>query len=293
MANIIHLDNASRLGKGPDPKRQAQMWEDSNYLKARIMENGWHRAKDPRPVDFSIITIVHNLENYKSFCESLRQQYGSFSIEIIGIPNFFNFFKSAFKALNTAADLASGKNIIFCHDDITVTKEWLFKINKHCVELDAQNIPWGVLGPAGVFQTNNSSAFFLLDKDNVPLWKTLPNIVHDSSRYEVAGLDELCLITKKSNNLRFNDVQLSGFHFYGGNICLESQIRGLKVFAIDCYCHHKSDGTKNTSSSEGYSSYEKAAKLFHIWAKLRGIYTWRTTTAISMQGNLNLFIKRQ
>jgi GT2 family glycosyltransferase len=293
MANIIHLDNASRLGQGNDPVRQAQMWEDTHYLKTRLTSNNWGRAKDPKQVDFSVVTIVYNMENYREFCNSLRKQYGTFTIEVIGIPNFFNFFKSAYKALNTASDLCNGKNIIFCHDDIVVEKDWLHKINKHIVELDAQNVPWGVLGPAGVVQNGNNSPYFLLDNaTGEPIWKTQSNILHDAARYEVASLDELCLIVKKSNNLRFNDQQLSGFHFYGGNICIEAHIKGLKTFAIDAYCKHKSDGSKNVSTSEGYKNYENAAKMFHVWAKLRGIGTWRTTTALSVNGNLNLYIKR-
>lgn len=292
QALITHLDNASRLEKGHDPQRNAHMWEDTHYIKARINDNGWQRAKLPKEVDFSIITLVYNLDEYREFCESLRYQIGSYSVEVIGIPNFFNLFESAYKGLNTAADTANGKHIIFCHDDIVVPKDWLYRIRKNILELDAMNTRWGVLGPAGVFLDNDHSAYFLLDESMQPMWQKDPTILHDKTRYEISSLDELCLITKRSNSLRFSDKNLSGFHFYGVNLCLEAQIKGYKNFSIDAYCHHKSDGNKNVATLEKYQTYENDARSFHMWARSKGFKTWRSTTAKAVNDTITMFIKK-
>ncbi len=292
QANIIHIDNASRLATGHDPKRHAAMWEDTNYMKHRITSNGWMKGKRPNSVDFSIITLVYNLKDYEDLCLSLKSQVGSHSVEIIAIPNFFNQFTSVFKALNTAADTANGKTLIFCHDDIVVPPDWLTRIRSHVNNLDNQKIPWGVIGPAGVFENKNQSAFFLTDSRGNQLWKTQPHILHEQTRYEVSSLDELCLITKKSNNLRFSDNHLTGFHFYGVNICSEAKLKNLKVFAIDSYCYHKSDGYKNISSPEKYQIYEEQAKSFNLWAKTHGINNWRSTTAMGNNNVITLFTKK-
>jgi GT2 family glycosyltransferase len=290
-AVITHIDNASRLASGHDPKRHAAMWEDTNLIKNHMINNNWMRGRRPREYDFSVITLVRNIKNYEEFCHSLKKQLGTESVEVIAIPNFFQQFTSVFKALNIAADTANGRHLIFCHEDIIVPPDWILKIKKNINELEQQHVNWGVLGPAGVFLNNNNAAFFLYDVNGNPLYNCVKNIIHDKTRYEIESLDELCLITKKSNKLRFSDKQLSGFHFYGVNLCLDARLKGYKNFAIDAYCYHKSDGYKNISTPEKYKEFENYAKLFNIYAQSRGITQWRSTTAMGNNGVITLFTK--
>jgi hypothetical protein len=262
------------------------MWEDTHYIDKIVKENGWQRGKVPKEYDFTIITIVKNLDSYKEFCECLKKQVGTNAVEIIAIPNFYNTFTSAYKALNIASDIAFGKNLILCHDDILVPNNWLNTIKKNINELDSNQIQWGVLGPAGVNIDDDKGIYFLLDNNM--------NIINSSikNRQEVFSLDELCLITKKSNGLRFSDKQLTGFHFYGGNICIESKLKNLKNFSIPCYCFHKSDGTKNISTQEKWNLYEESLKSFHLWVKSKGIKQWRTTTAKGINDEITIFTKK-
>jgi GT2 family glycosyltransferase len=290
-AVITHLDNASRFGEGSDPKRNAAMWDDTAYIKERVISNNWIQFKRPRQYDISIITLVYNFDHYKDFLNSIKLQNGSHQVEIIGIPNFFNMFKSAYKGLNIATDTANGKYIIYCHDDIIVDENWLNKIKAHIGELESQNVNWGVLGPAGVFLDSSKCAFYLKDHNGQPVSRTNSSVIREGTRHNVFSLDELCLITKKSNKLRFTDKLMHGFHFYGANLCVEAITRGMKNYAIDAYCYHRSDGTKNISSPEKYKIYETCAKNFHNYAKLKGLKSWRTTTAMAANDTITLFAK--
>lgn len=292
IANIIHIDNASRFSKGADPKIQQAMWGDTRLISSRITSNHWERVVKPKDVEFSIITLVHNMENYEQFCETLKTQAGQHTVEIIAIPNFYNQFTSTFKAYNSAADIANGSFLIFTHDDILVTTDWLLRIKKQILELEDKRIPWGVLGPAGVFMDSDRPAYYLLDAKGKPLKETDSSVLTDLPRYEVVSLDEMCLITKKSNRLRFSDKDLSGFHFYGTNICVNSHQKGLKTFAIDAYCHHKSDGYKNISSVEGYADYEKSFHAFNSWCKKIGVNDWRSTTARVKDDKPMIYVKK-
>jgi GT2 family glycosyltransferase len=288
IANIIHVDNASRLQVGGvDQKKHIQMWEDTHHLRKELIDNKWSKLKKPKQVTFSIITPVYDLDSYKEFINCLNKQVGSYTYEILPVPNFFNHFNSAYKALNTAADLANGEILIYCHDDILVPPDWLNKIKTRLNELG--NTPIGVVGPAGITLKDEDEAFFLLNANNIPMNVAKPSITLHKNKVEVHTLDELCLITIKNSGLRFDDNLLTGWHFYGANICIKAIQKGLHNWAIDAYCHHKSGGNKNLDTLEKWNLYEDCARRLNTWAASIGIVAWRTTTAKSFVNTIRLF----
>lgn len=297
IANIIHIDNASRLQTGVDQKKHIQMWEDTHYLRKSLLEKQWFKLKKPKQVDFSIITPVYNLETYKEFLENLKTQIGNHTIEIIAIPNFYNHFNSAYKALNSGSDVASGNILIYCHDDIIIPNDWLTRIKNKVNELDSSYSPLGVIGPAGI-SMREEGVYYLLDNrgEKIPTYvidqQNNYNHLKAIDKMEVQTLDELCLITLRKNNLRFDDNLLHGWHFYGANLCLKAIQKGLHNWAIDCYCHHRSDGNKNLNTMEKWTEYETNAKEFNAWTKTIGINKWRTTTAKSFNNTVSLFPKK-
>jgi hypothetical protein len=61
---------------------------------------------------------------------------------------------------------------------------------------------------------------------------------------EAVSLDELLLVMRRSSGLNF-DRSLPGFHFYGTDICLQADARGLQSYIIPGFCLHNSDGIRN------------------------------------------------
>jgi len=275
-AEIVHHDNASRLSNGPSAERINAMRQDTMYLKRKCDINGWKR-KLPENVDFSIVVLSYSYDKYCDMLKSLEYQNGDHTIEIIGIPNYYGMYDNVFKAYNDATDVSSGKYMIYCHDDIEVTPEFLNQIKTNISNLDSKNIKWGVLGPAGIFQNTHNSAFYLLDKNKIPF--NIPDEVNNEPYTEVESLDELCLITQKNKDIRFSEDSLDGFHFYGIDICKQALLKGMKNFAINSYCHHKSDGSKNIYDRKKFSDFVNKLKRWHMFAKSNKIYQWRTTTA--------------
>lgn len=280
-ALIYHIDNATRKAIGLNAQ---YINHDVNYIKMKFEQNNMSRATLPKTVDFSIITLVRNLDDYKDFLNGLRKQNGQHSIELIAIPNFYNTFTSAFKGLNTGLDVSSGKIIIFCHEDILITQNWLNKIKKHISELTSEQERIGVLGMAGI-TLSGQSIFYLTNHNGTHINN------YGKSRFETQTLDELCLCTLKENNLRFNDEYFDGFHFYGADICLSAKLNNMKNYAIDAECYHKSDGSKNLNTPNLFNIYKQLAEKFMNYAKSKGINSWRTTTANCVNGVLQLFPK--
>lgn len=273
-AEIVHIDNASRMGVEKTAQRHMEMQQDMFYLKKKSKEMGWRRKSMPK-YNFSIITLAYNIENYKKLLNSLRIQEGVHSIEIIGIPNYHNSFKSIFEAYNRATEVASGEILIYCHDDIIVPNDWLKTVRDVISNLELNKVPWGVLGPAGVQQKADQGIYFLLNDKMKPT----PESLRAFTPIEVTSLDELCLITKKSNNLKFSENDISGFHFYGVDLCTTAKLAGLKNLSAPLFCHHSSDGMKNLDTVDKFSSFIEKVKEWDRLSRKRGLSEWRTTTS--------------
>lgn len=275
-AEIYHIDNASRkkIGLNHD-----NINHDVAYIQTKFIQNGMNTLKEPKKVDFSIITLVRDLNLYKEFLNSIQDQIGSHTIELIAIPNFNNTFESAYEGLNIGRNVSSGDILIYCHEDIEVSKTWFNDIKSTINKLSVNN-KIGVLGMAGV-STVNTQAFYL----NGSLYNHLPEFV------ECQSLDELCLITLKENNFKFMEDRFNGFHFYGADLCFNASLKGFKNFAFRSITTHKSDGSKNLNTSSKYDAFKKCATDFNIYAINKKLMNWRTTTARSINGILEVFPK--
>jgi hypothetical protein len=224
---------------------------------------------------------------YKNLLNCFRSQKGSHSAEIIGIPNYNNLYENIFDALNDACDVAEGKYIIYCHEDILVKNDWLHKIKNIINNLESRSIKWGVLGPAGINKNMTSTNYHLLDKDLEELSIEQNNRIETFE--EACALDEMCLIIKKSTGLRFSNKVFKGFHFYAADICAISNSLGFKNFSINAPVYHASDGFKNISTEETFIEYVNMALTAERFMNKLNIKEWRTTTLYSTNEKLIIY----
>lgn len=97
-------------------------------------------------MDFSLILVVNDMEAYKGFLENVKTQNGVI-YEITPVYNIGNKkFESAREALAFGAKTATGKYLIFLHQDIRFeTEDVLLTLLKYL-----ESIPdFGVIGIAG------------------------------------------------------------------------------------------------------------------------------------------------
>ena len=60
----------------------------------------------------------------------------------------------------------------------------------------------------------------------------------------VMSLDENFIVVRRDARVGFS-VDLSGFHFYGADICLNADVMGHSAYVVDFHLLHLSAGTKN------------------------------------------------
>lgn len=144
-------------------------------------------------------------------------------------------FRSAARAYNSALDEAKTDVLVFVHQDVFLPKGWDERLRQVLNNLSEQDPDWAVAGAWGVHPSGNRSGHLFC----VGLGQELGSDFIKG--HEVRTLDEVLLIVRKSSGVRF-DEKLSGYHFYGTDICLEAERLGKKCYAISAFCIHNTNG---------------------------------------------------
>jgi hypothetical protein len=197
----------------------------------------------------SIVSCVNDFDKY-DLCvrSSFHKDCETGSVELLPVDNTSNS-RSAPAALNMGFAQATGKIIVFCHQDVVFPEGWIQKLYEQISIIEQTHEKWGVLGTFGV-ANNGMFAGHIIDPSGHFYCQPLPA--------EVQSLDEHCLIVSKDSGLCFDET-IEGFHLYGADICVQALARGLTNFAIDACVSHLSSGNVDDDFSEATN------KLYQKW----------------------------
>ena len=252
---IHHYDNTSRNKFWANDINKLKLKHlDYNYLYGKYA--GELKYFERKKKKFSIITVVNDETQYVDFLNDLKNQDCDVDFEVIPLPNFNNEYTGCSTALNLGMSIAEGEYIIMCHQDLRVPSNWINDIYESIRNFIINDINFGVLGMAGSWTRAN-------DSDGVIF---LTGTTSSEKFKEVQCLDELCLIIKNGNNIKFDSVNFPHYHCYGSDLCLAYINGGYRNFAINCPCTHLSDGFKNLTNIDHLNMYLKnTLVLFKKW----------------------------
>jgi hypothetical protein len=187
---------------------------------------------------FSIVVIYNDKEVFENvLIKSLKSQ--SVKYELIAINNTEGKYTSAAKALNYGGEKASGKYIMFVHQDVDLgSKTWLEDVESIIDNLS----DLGIAGVVGMSENGNNNRErgrgFIDDSGEIWHWSNVvkkPEIVQT--------LDECLLIVPKfifDNYLQFDEEKFNGWHCYGADFCLSIKNNNLKAYVIPAFIYHRS-----------------------------------------------------
>jgi hypothetical protein len=230
-------------------------------------------AKRPNnPVRFSICTLVTSRAEYAEMLTSFRA--GGFaepSSEFLFIDNSIRNAFTAYDGLNRLLEAARGEFIVLCHQDLRLIEDGAERLSSLLARLNARDPSWAVAGNAG-----GTGAGRLAMRISDP---------HGDDRRigdlpeRVMSLDENFLVLKRSARIGFSR-DLSGFHFYGADICLAADILGYSAYVIDFHLRHLSDGRISPAF------YAARAAFRAKWSRaLRPRWMQTTCGLIRLSGN--------
>lgn len=199
-----------------------------------------------RVVRFSVCTLVSDLEEYRAMVKSyVNAGFSHDKCEYLYVDNSQGNKYDAYAGLNRLIARANGSYIILSHQDIEANYDNIIQLEQRISEIERLDPRWAVLGNAGSADIKRLYKRISHPHDT---WNTGP------FPQKVKSLDENFILLKKEANL-FLSPDLTGFHFYGTDICLVAEQKRFTCYVIDFHLLHKSTGTMN-------ESYFKARQAF-------------------------------
>ena len=183
---------------------------------------------------FSICTLVTDKKEYKKMLNSFNKAgFTKKYCEYLYIDNTLRNKYDAYQGLTNFLNVAVGKYIILCHQDILVkydNKDDLLSLINEVEIIDAN---WGVLGNAGYKNVLQMSVRITDPYGENQSSKIFPQ--------KIRTLDENFLVVNNTANLAVSN-NIRGFHLYGSDLCIIADILGYSSYVINFHAYHKSGG---------------------------------------------------
>lgn len=226
---------------------------------------------------FSVCTFVTKKNEYELMKNSfLKNGFTINETEFLYFDNSKNSTNTdAFEGINYFLKQSKGKYIIICHQDIEV----IDSKDKLLLEIDKINLldkNWALLSNAGGYLGFNTCYYISYPDIGLKVRGKFP--------VKIETADENFILIKSESNISASK-NLSGFHFYGPDLCLISSILGYSNYAIEYNVLHKSRGKHD----DFFWKSERNFKLKYAkFLKNRWIQT--TTTPVFISDNFLLKI---
>ena len=210
----------------------------------------------PRPADqmrvegvrFSICTLVTNHDEYAEMVRSFRS--GGFDrpdCEYLYIDNSRGNAFDGFQGCNLFLREAHGDFIILCHQDVLLLEDDRKVLEARLAELNSLDPDWALCGNGGGTK-----------RGEIALRVSDPHGANQSKGTFPAralALDENFILVRRDANLALSH-DLSGFHFYGADLCIIADILGRSAWVIDFHLFHKSPGRYDPGFFEAMRAVE-------------------------------------
>jgi hypothetical protein len=237
-----------------------------------------HVEKPAYPYRYTICTLVTRKQEYLEMLDTFIK--GGFTEDIceyLIVDNSETNQMDAYQGINTFLQKAQGEYIILCHQDILLIEGQsnIQNLDKRIAEMNALDPHWGVLGNAGCKDRLYDRFYIKIaypgNKFDISGFDPLPQ--------EVCSIDENFMLVKNSANLAISG-DISGYHFYGLDLCMVANLLGYKAYVIDFLLVHKSMGNPDKSFDE----IKEKLKSKYVWF-MRGRYINTTITRFYLSGS--------
>jgi len=193
--------------------------------------------RDESDLMFSVCSLVRNQGKYDRLLESFgRFGFTPDNSEFLAADNRegnqfdgFNWHKHMWPRVR-------GRYVIFCHEDVELVDNGYAELLAAIEALDAADPLWLVAGNAG-------SPWRPLNHQKTAQALHISDIFGANRRLgqvpaRVESLDENFILMRRLKPV-LNSYDLSGFHYYGADLCLQAEFLGGRSYAIDFHLLHR------------------------------------------------------
>lgn len=213
---------------------------------------------------FTIVTLVASQERYDALLLSAEAKgFTPANSEFFALDNRDANRFDGFDAMRRAITEAKGRYIVFTHDDIEFHADGAAELEARLAELTVLDPDWTLAGNAGgvrFHRGKHTLAVHLDDPHQTSLRVEVPKLVE--------SLDENFFIMRRDRPV-LNSYDLSGFHFYAGDLCRISEVMGGRAYVIPFLLRHKSGGKINPAFQPARDRFERKYRRYFIGRNLQ------------------------
>jgi hypothetical protein len=201
---------------------------------------------------FSVCILYRNQYLFDKLVAELKCNGFVKEVELIAINNAENAWDS-YRAIRYFIEKSQTDYVLICHEDIEfkqLTFDQLTLAVQSAVRHDERAAVFGV---AGISRKSNRGCGHFYSKRGEEKWG-----IQDHGR--AISLDECFLVIRKNSGVTVSE-DLSGFHFYGADLCINSERAGFTNYVIEYPIAHYSEGTLDGSFFKARDAFEEHLKV--------------------------------
>lgn len=198
---------------------------------------------------FTIATLVTDKPAYRSMRASFAAAgFTGADCEYIYIDNTTAPQVCAYAGLNRALSTARGRHVILCHQDVRMIPggDDRAALEARLDELSERDADWALVGNAGGVAPGRLAVRISDPHGAGRHVGDLPAVV--------TTLDENFIVVRYAANLGLSR-DLTGFHFYGSDLCLSAATLGWRAYVIDFHIEHLSPGHRSPDFEAGREAF--------------------------------------
>lgn len=229
-------------------------------------------SEDTTRPRFSICTLVTRHDEYAGMLESfVSHGFTPTDCEYLYIDNSSLNQFDAFRGYNLFLSEARGDFIVLCHQDILLLDDGRAELEQRLNELTACHPEWALCGNAGGVKFTRLAIRISDRYGNNQSIGPFPAAA--------TALDENFIVVRREANLALSH-DLSGFHFYGADLCIVADFLGRSAWVIDFHLQHNGIG-KSTNPASFYKQRKDIARKYQKALRSRWIVTTVTYFFVS------------
>ena len=210
---------------------------------------------------FSVCSLVRDEDRYNALLETFRSfGFTEANTEFLAADNRDENRFDGYSWQTRLLQECRGRYVIYCHEDLTLVDEGYDALVQRLDELTALDPAWLLAGVAGGAWRSGQAEERRLNMRISDKFGADQRVGTLPGRVE--SLDECFMIMKREQPV-VNSYDLSGFHYYGADLCLQSELLGGRAYAIDFHLHHHGEGAKGKSFRQARNAFRtKYEKIF-------------------------------
>lgn len=188
-------------------------------------------------ITFTVCSLVRHQDKYDRLLRSFADRgFTSENSEFLAADNRESNNFDGYNWYRALLPEARGQFVIFCHDDVELIDDGFDDLLACLADLDTRAPDWmlagvagGIFRPAGEFR-RPILALYHSDREGTMYRRCNPP-------RQVETLDECFIVMRRARPV-INSTDLSGFHFYGPDLCLQAELQGGSAHVIRFHVRH-------------------------------------------------------